>query len=167
MGATKQSWIQRKLNGKGIAWNKGRTDLPKHSEATKQKMKLTHKGKLYHPMTEAIRKKISKTKKESSTTIRGEKHHNWKGGVVDINHKLRGSLEYISWRNEVYKRDKWSCRICKKRCKEKDIVAHHLKLFSEFPELRFSVNNGITLCRSCHANLHRNDKRNKVNGRFE
>jgi len=40
----------------------------------------------------------------------------------------------------------------------KKIVAHHLKLFSEFPELRFSVDNGIVLCRSCHLKVHKNLK---------
>jgi hypothetical protein len=29
---TKQGWITRKLNGNGVSWNKGRTDLPKHTE---------------------------------------------------------------------------------------------------------------------------------------
>lgn len=88
----------------------------------------------------------------------GEKHWNWKGGITQENSKLRNSLEYIIWRNEIWKRDYWTCRICKFRSKgkkAKDIVAHHIQLFSEFPELRFSVENGLTLCRKCHIRIHK------------
>jgi len=86
----------------------------------------------------------------------GEDSANWKGGIDLENKRARQSLEYEIWRKEVYKRDNWTCRICGKKCKAKDIVAHHLKLFSEFPELRFSVDNGIVLCRSCHLKVHKN-----------
>jgi len=85
---------------------------------------------------------------------RGKKHYRWKGGIDIENRKIRRSLEYTIWRNEIYKRDKWVCRLCKKKCNEKEIIAHHLKLFSEFPELRFSIDNGITLCRNCHLKIH-------------
>ena len=31
--------------------------------------------------------------------------------------------------------------------------AHHKKPFADYKELRFSVNNGITLCKECHKNV--------------
>lgn len=84
-----------------------------------------------------------------------ENSANWRGGVTDENSEKRKCLEYKIWRNEVYKKDNWTCRICKRKCGNKEIVAHHLKLFSDFPELRFSVDNGITLCRKCHLEIHK------------
>ncbi len=111
-----------------------------------------HKGKkINKPRTEEYRKKIS-------TARRGkwlrENNPNWKGGTSGKDKLVRSSLEYIIWRSEVYKRDGWACRLCGIKCNNKNITAHHLKLFSEFPELRFVVDNGITLCRSCHMKLH-------------
>lgn len=94
--------------------------------------------------------KISKSRKGKCLA---ENHPQWKGGVVSKNQKIRNSMEYILWRNEVYRRDKWTCRICNMHCKNGQIVAHHLKKFSDYPELRFVINNGLTLCRKCHAEV--------------
>jgi len=103
--------------------------------------------------SEETRRKSSKMRKDSLTTPRKERHWNWKGGVTPEHNKLRGSLEYIIWRNSVYKRDNWTCRICGKHCKNGDIIAHHLKKFADFPELRFILENGLTICRNCHAEI--------------
>jgi len=87
--------------------------------------------------------------------LRGEKHPNWKGGINLENERLRHSLQWNIWRNEIYKRDHYTCRLCNKHCQKKEIIAHHIMLFSQYPELRFSVDNGITLCRSCHIKIHK------------
>jgi len=54
----------------------------------------------------------------------------------------------MKWRKVVYKRDNWTCQRCFK--KGGKIEAHHIKRFSEYPELRVDINNGITLCHNCH-----------------
>lgn len=91
-------------------------------------------------------------------SVSGSKNPAWKGGVTSESQRARHSLEYAVWRDEVYRKDNWSCRICKQKCRKGQIVAHHIKLFSEFPELRYSVDNGVTLCRACHAALHKGTK---------
>lgn len=138
---------------KGIHWSK----MP-NKEEIRQQIKATKKARptrywLGKNRTEEQKKQISQTKKNSPKTVRGEKHHNWKGGVTKEHNKIRGSLEYVLWRNEVYKRDYWTCRICKIKCTKGNIVAHHIKKFSDFPELRFIVENGLTLCRKCHIEI--------------
>jgi len=135
--------------------NKGKKQLKEHIEKRLKNQSLWKKTKYWlgKHHTEEERKQISETKKKSDKTPRGEKHHNWKGGISSEINNIRGSLEYILWRDAVYKRDNWTCRICGEHCKKGNIVAHHLQKFSEFPELRFIIDNGLTLCRKCHAEI--------------
>jgi 5-methylcytosine-specific restriction endonuclease McrA len=81
---------------------------------------------------------------------RSEEHHNWKGGVSDKNRQIRNLRKYKEWRDEIFKRDDYTCLECFK--KGVYIEAHHIKKFSEYPELRLDIGNGITLCKSCHNN---------------
>ena len=37
----------------------------------------------------------------------------------------------------------------------KEIQAHHIKLWKDYPDLRFEVDNGVTLCKRCHIEIHR------------
>ena len=52
------------------------------------------------------------------------------------------------WRKAVFERDNYTCQIC--RVRGKYLEADHIKPFAYFPELRFELTNGRTLCRKCH-----------------
>jgi 5-methylcytosine-specific restriction endonuclease McrA len=69
---------------------------------------------------------------------------------------IRSTLAYKLWRIEVFKRDDFTCQKCNKR--GGGITAHHIKLFCEYENLRFEVDNGMTLCRRCHINEHRGER---------
>lgn len=84
---------------------------------------------------------------------------NWQGGISTINHIIRHSMELRLWRESVFTRDDWTCRECSSRGGV--LNAHHIKPFSEFPELRFAIDNGVTLCYKCHRNAHRKVKTNE------
>jgi predicted restriction endonuclease len=57
--------------------------------------------------------------------------------------------KYKEWRNSVYSRDNFRCRW--PNCdKNRKLNAHHIKTWSDYPSLRFNVNNGITLCKYHH-----------------
>jgi len=151
---------------KGIKYQLGY----RHTQASRKKIRDARKrqgsnvgmrGK--HHTAEAKRKNSESHKKNPTNYWLGKKrihmsganNWNWKGGVTPENERIRHSVEYMAWRKEVWKRDSWTCRDCGIKCSKRNIVAHHLKLFSDFPELRFAVDNGITLCRSCHTRLHK------------
>jgi hypothetical protein len=86
----------------------------------------------------------------------GENSNTWKGGISDPLRRIRSSKKFKVWRESVFKRDDHTCQDCGN--KNIDIHPHHIKPFILFPELRFELSNGITLCPLCHKradNLNR------------
>lgn len=64
------------------------------------------------------------------------------------NELFRKSKDYKNWREKIFRRDGWTCVFCLK--KGVILNADHIKPFAYFPELRLSIDNGRTLCQSCH-----------------
>lgn len=114
--------------------------------------KCEHCNKSFTYKRSVPRRFCSKNCKDINS--RGENHWHWKGGISHINMLLKSSREYHQWRLSVYARDKYTCQHCSIHCDRKTIVAHHIKTWADFPEYRFDVDNGLTLCRSCHAKVH-------------
>lgn len=84
--------------------------------------------------------------------FKGANSHLWQGGKTEAAKILYSSAEYKQWRYEIFKRDGFACQRC--GVKDKTIEAHHLKPQSIYPELRFAMNNGVTLCALCHDEVH-------------
>lgn len=72
----------------------------------------------------------------------------WNKGKNDgLPHRESGRSEYRNWRRAILKRDNYFCQVCgKKGC----IEVHHLLPWAIYPEQRYDVNNGITLCSEHH-----------------
>lgn len=101
----------------------------------------------------------------------GEKNPNWKGNTPLIQ-MLRVSAMMQAWRNDIFKRDNFTCQSCGHN-KGNILEAHHVQFLSYLiikhkicsTEQAYNINelwdikNGITLCKGCHTELHKNGKR--------
>lgn len=97
-----------------------------------------------------IRKKIS-------ATLQGINIEEWKDFSQPEIIRLRDSKEYNEWRKSIYKKDNYTCRICKVR--GGTLHAHHILKFSKFKDERFDLNNGVTLCINCHMKVTQLEKK--------
>ena len=125
----------------------------KLSAVTKEKIRqkaIGNKRALGRKRTkEAIEKiKIARTNKPR-LDLRGNKNPNWRGDSTAESFKIRHSLEYKIWRRAVFERDNYTCIWGGKEHGSK-LNADHIKPFALFPELRFAIDNGRTLCEDCH-----------------
>ncbi len=114
-----------------IPWNTGK----RHSEETKEKMRL------------------------AKAKNKGWKPANWIEDRTQLKKQnRRNDMAYTEWRKNVWLRDGFKCKIANGDCKGK-IEAHHILGWSDYPELRYQVNNGITLCHAHHPRKRAEEKR--------
>jgi len=104
----------------------------------------------------------------------GENHPNWNPELTDEDrmqdrqdHRLIPG--YTEWRKAVFEKDNYTCQICGKR--GGSLAAHHLYNWSDYPDLRLDIDNGVTLCHgkdSCHMKFHATyGKKNNTEEQFK
>lgn len=132
--------------GKQIIWKAKRCKSCASKERSKKFPPPNRKGKQAHLFGNKFREGLAPINKGKHTlSIMGENHWNWKGGISP---RERKSLEYKLWRRAVFEKDNYTCQKCGKRGGY--LEADHIKEWADYPELRFIVNNGQTLCLKCH-----------------
>lgn len=75
------------------------------------------------------------------------------GNKTPYNHKMRMRLEYKDWHRKCLERDNFTCQKTGKRGGVLEV--HHILNYSQHPELRLEVLNGITLSKESHRLFHK------------
>ena len=136
----------------------------KHSEETKRKMSESRKGNK-HPCWGRHWKLSEESKKNirigAIKLVKSGKHPNWKGGITPINNKIRRSVKVRLWHKLVFERDNFTCQ--KTKIRGGSLTAHHIQNFAQYPELRFVIDNGITLSKKSHDEFHKKYGKNNNN----
>ena len=151
--------IKRNIKGleKGRLWNKGKnfSGMSGRKQSEYQKSILRERNLNDNPSKKPeVRKKMRLAKL-------GKRNHltnNWKGGK-NSGREGRGRQEYKEWRMAIYKRDGFACVVCGNV--GRNLNAHHIKEWVNFPELRLDIKNGVTMCEGCHKLYHKNKRKNK------
>ena len=124
-------------------------------------------------------KKHSKiTKEKISKKLRGNKHHNWKGGITSSARKIRGSYLYKNWRKLVFIKDNYTCLMCGYQNKNAlNLQADHYPETFAFILKKFDIKSledaiqceelwlvkkNRTLCFDCHKTTGTYVGRNKI-----
>jgi len=126
----------------------------KATEETKIKMKENSywKGKKRPEFTEEHKRKIA----ESNLGLKGEKSKRWiKDRTKLMKRDERNDSAYQNWAKEVKKRDNYQCKICGIK---DNLISHHILPWKDFPEERYNINNGITLCQTHHPKTREDEK---------
>ena len=83
-----------------------------------------------------------------------EKHYLYNPNLTEEERVKRRCFrrEVNAWCANVYKKDDYKCVVCGSN---RNKSAHHLNSWNTYPEERFLVSNGITLCKACHLQFHK------------
>lgn len=151
----KETYKGKKFQKGTSPWNKG---IPTSEEARKKQSESKLRAGIKPPPRTGCKpwnfgklgEYSTSSKGRPREDIRGEKCRLWKGGKTGDGLQ-RGRVENSNWKKACLERDEHKCKVCDTT---KSLVVHHIKCWKKYPELRFDIDNGVTLCRSCHAAVH-------------
>lgn len=89
----------------------------------------------------------------------GDKHPQWISDRTKLKKReQRNDMAYQEWRRQVWLRDNFKCKIGNQDCQGR-LEAHHILTWRDYPELRYEINNGITLCHFHHPRKRDDEKK--------
>jgi len=144
--AIKVQWIDNEER-RELSRNLAKNNL--QSEASVRKSRETQS-------TSEYREGASERKKGENNPMYGVIRENnvlWNPDITDEQRVLqRKTYLDARFKKGVKARDSNTCKICGET--KGTIVAHHLMSYTEYPEFRYDIDNGVTLCEKCHIDFH-------------
>lgn len=88
---------------------------------------------------------------ETKKLFSGPNHYRWVADRTKLKTDRTQSYDsrYKVWMFDVKRRDGWKCKISNGDCAGR-VEAHHILSWRDYEELRYNINNGITLCHFHH-----------------
>ena len=83
----------------------------------------------------------------------GTDHHRYNPDLTDEERINGRGHEQTVWSQRVLYSDNYTCQVCGDN-QGGNLNAHHLNGWNAFPEQRFDLDNGVTLCTDCHKDFH-------------
>ena len=154
--------VYAKLRAFGIPTRPRGANLSGDDNYTRTGMPNPFKGRKHTEKTKSIlREKASVPKPHLRGALNGmhgrtgATNPNFRGGTTPERQSLYASGEWKSIVRGVYRRDQYVCARCgTPKSGHRGLHAHHIYPWSTHPDLRFSPENLVTLCRKCHAWVH-------------
>jgi len=130
---TIRAWIRKhKLQKAAGAWSVGRAPRNKGTRYTA--------GWHHSDVTRA----------DLAAAKRGERNHNWRGGITRRAVALRKQAHIL--RPAVLERDDYRCRMCGRQSNQ--LTLHHVLPIWARPDLVADLGNLVSVCRPCHLSLN-------------
>lgn len=87
--------------------------------------------------------------------VTGENHPHWNPSLTNEERLLKRKIpQNYKWIRDVYERDNYTCQCCGYD-NGGTLIAHHLNSWHWDKDNRFNIENGVTLCESCHHRFHK------------
>jgi len=135
-----------------------RSQLSRNNANTFLQTKVARDNLRVAMQTDEFKSKISKANSGALNGmygVRGKENPLWNPNKTRLQRqKDRKLFENREWRNKVFERDNYTCKITGIRGGK--LVAHHLDGYCLNIEERFKIDNGITISESVHKLFHHN-----------
>lgn len=142
--------IRDRSSAVALQWKDNQQRRVETSELAKKNIGTNSKGRqnlIAIMQTREYKEKMSKVNS-------GERNYNWNPNLTNEERMIKRDYHgYKEWRKNVFERDKYTCQICGGN-KGGNLVAHHLNGYHWDKNARVDINNGVTLCESCHKDFH-------------
>lgn len=155
----------------GWGWNKGTKGIMKSNSTSFKKGRVATNKKtppsrqcagcfiVFYTKPSLARVLCCSKRCAQKKRLRETGHPNWISDRSKLKAKQeRGDSAYREWRKNVWLRDDFKCKIANPDCSGQ-LEAHHILGWTQYPELRYDINNGITLCHAHHPRKRAEEKR--------
>ena len=144
----RQMYLVEGLSTTQIAAEVGASSRVVHTWLKRHGIKLRGRGsEIGHTRTTPEARRLMSKRRRGK--FLGADNPNWKGGEW-AHDPERNRFRAKQWSKAIRERD-GKCVEC--GCEE-NLHAHHIKRWKDYPELRYDLSNGVTLCEPCHQKAH-------------